>query len=76
MSEIGHAFSQPGVSCLDGRLEKHKGWSGGRGRQLRSMAPWPVLSGRGGWQRQPQRAFFWWRLAVRDTWGAPRGTGE
>lgn len=38
MSEVGHAFSQPGVSRLDGMLTEHKGWRGGRGR-------WVVIHG-------------------------------
>lgn len=75
MSEIGHAFSQPGVSCLDGRLGKHKGRSGGRGGQLGSLAPWPGLPRRGGWQWQPQGAFSGGDWQFR-THGEPPGGQE
>lgn len=71
MSEIGHAFSQPGVSHLDGMLRKHKSWRGGQGR-------WMVIHGTMAsvdFAREGEDSVIA-QGAVQDTWGAPRGTGE
>ena len=47
MSEIGHAFIQPGVSCLDGRLRKHKGSAMGGAGAVELMTLCPALPGTG-----------------------------
>lgn len=73
MSEIGHAFSQPGVSCLDGRLGGST--KAGVGGGAASWDPWHLGQGCPGGEDDSDspRGLFLVETGSSGHMGSPQG---